>query len=142
MNSAGLDLECGHYYNDSPASAVMAGRVGQHDLDQSLSNLYVVLMRLGFFDGIPSLASLGKKDICNDEHIELAREAARQGIVLLKNDNETLPLKPVKKLALVGPHANATVAMIGNYAGINNIYPLVNKIIYIFIIYIPFNYSV
>ena len=56
-------MECGHYYNDSPASAVMAGRVGQHDLDQSLSNLYVVLMRLGFFDGIPALASLGKDDI-------------------------------------------------------------------------------
>ncbi|CBI25988.3 unnamed protein product, partial [Vitis vinifera] len=115
---AGLDLECGHYYNDSLATAVREGRVSEHDVDKSLSYLYVVLMRVGFFDGIPSLASLGKKDICNDEHIELAREAARQGIVLLKNDNATLPLKPVKKLALVGPHANATVAMIGNYAGI------------------------
>ncbi|RVW55964.1 putative beta-D-xylosidase 5 [Vitis vinifera] len=102
----------------SMKAAVREGRVSEHDVDKSLSYLYVVLMRVGFFDGIPSLASLGKKDICNDEHIELAREAARQGIVLLKNDNATLPLKPVKKLALVGPHANATVAMIGNYAGI------------------------
>ncbi|KAJ9699906.1 hypothetical protein PVL29_005656 [Vitis rotundifolia] len=116
-NSAGLDLECGHYYNDSPASAVMAGRVSQHDLDQSLSNLYVVLMRLGFFDSIPALASLGKDDICSAQHIELAREAARQGIVLLKNDNATLPLKSVKKLALVRPNANAYGAMMGNYAG-------------------------
>ena len=97
----------------------MAGRVGQHDLDQSLSNLYVVLMRLGFFDGIPALASLGKDDIClSAEHIELAREAARQGIVLLKNDNATLPLKSVKNLALVGPNADAYGAMMGNYAGI------------------------
>ena len=96
----------------------MAGRVSQHDLDQSLSNLYVVLMGLGFFDGIPTLASIWKDDTCSAEHIELAREAARQGIVLLKNDNATLPPKSVKNLALVGPNADAYGAMMGNYAGI------------------------
>ena len=76
-------------------------------------------MRLGFFDGSPKFQSLGSKDICNEAHIELATEAARQGIVLLKNDNDTLPLDPstIKTLAVVGPHANATSVMLGNYAG-------------------------
>ncbi|XWS38889.1 hypothetical protein CRYUN_Cryun18bG0001800 [Craigia yunnanensis] len=117
---AGLDLDCGEYYTKFLPSAVKQGKVKESDMDNSLINLYVVLMRLGFFDGIPSLASLGKNDICSKENIELAAEAARQGIVLLKNDNETLPLDPAKfkSLALIGPHANATEAMIGNYAGV------------------------
>lgn len=56
---------------------------------------------------------------CSNHNIELAKEAAREGIVLLKNDQETLPLdnKKIKSLALIGPRANATYAMIGNYAG-------------------------
>ncbi|XP_017975208.1 PREDICTED: probable beta-D-xylosidase 5 [Theobroma cacao] len=116
---AGMDLDCGDSYKYLP-SAVSQGKVGEADMDKSLNYLYVVLMRLGFFDGIPALASLGKKDICSEENIELAAEAARQGIVLLKNDNETLPLDAteINNLALIGPHANATDAMIGNYAGI------------------------
>ena len=116
-----MDLDCGEYYTKFLPSAVKQGKVKESDMDNSLINLYVVLMRLGFFDGIPSLASLGKNDICSKENIELAAEAARQGIVLLKNDNETLPLDPAKfkSLELIGPHANATEAMIGNYAGCN-----------------------
>lgn len=76
-------------------------------------------MRLGFFDGIPSLMSLGKKDICSEQHIELAAEAARQGAVLLKNIESNLPWKPnaYKNLAVIGPLANATYDMLGNYEG-------------------------
>ncbi|KAJ4838960.1 hypothetical protein Tsubulata_035038 [Turnera subulata] len=68
----------------------------------------------------PQYTSLGKKDICSDEHVELAREAAREGTVLLKNIDQTLPLDAnnFKTLAVIGPHANATAAMIGNYAGV------------------------
>lgn len=94
------------------------GKVRETDIDRALTNLYMVLMRTGFFDNIPAYANLGVADICNKVHIELATEAARQGIVLLRNNN-TLPLDPKKfKLAaLVGPHANATTPMIGNYNG-------------------------
>ncbi|XVF38955.1 hypothetical protein REPUB_Repub20aG0147500 [Reevesia pubescens] len=117
---AGLDLDCGDYYSNFLPNAVTQGKVKEAEMDKSLNYLFVVLMRVGFFDGIPSLASLGKNDICTKEHTELAAEAARQGIVLLKNDNETLPFDPAnfKSVALIGPHANATDAMIGNYAGV------------------------
>ncbi|XWS39313.1 hypothetical protein CRYUN_Cryun18bG0040800 [Craigia yunnanensis] len=117
---AGLDLNCGEFYTRFLPNAVMQGKVKEAHMDKALKTLYIVLMRLGFFDGIQSLASLGKNDICTKENIELASESARQGIVLLKNDNETLPLDPskFKSLALIGPHANATEAMIGNYEGI------------------------
>ncbi|XP_038680677.1 probable beta-D-xylosidase 5 [Tripterygium wilfordii] len=117
---AGLDLDCGDYYTKALGNSVNQGKVKEADIDKSLKYLYVVLMRLGFFDGSAYFETLGKKDVCSDEHLELAAEAAREGIVLLKNENNALPLKAseIKKLAIVGPHANATSAMIGNYAGI------------------------
>lgn len=119
MCYSGLDLDCGDYYPKSLKKAVMQGQVSEAEVDKSLKYLYVVLMRLGYFDG-SRFNSLGKKDICTHENFELAAEAAKEGIVLLKNDNETLPLNSskYKKLAVIGPHGNATKAMIGNYAGV------------------------
>ncbi|KAK4491595.1 hypothetical protein RD792_002352 [Penstemon davidsonii] len=118
---AGLDLDCGNYYSKYANSSVTMGKVKEAEIDKALKNLYTVLMRLGFFDGSPKFENLGKNDVCSNEHIELATEAAREGIVLLKNFNSTLPLKSneIKTLAVIGPHANATSAMIGNYAGYN-----------------------
>jgi beta-D-xylosidase 4 len=67
--NAGLDLDCGAYYPDSLQNAVMQGEVAETEIDKSLKYLYVVLMRLGFFDGSPSFKSLGKDHVCSDEHI-------------------------------------------------------------------------
>ncbi|KAK9084421.1 hypothetical protein Scep_030892 [Stephania cephalantha] len=114
---AGLDLDCGKYYTNFGKAAVEQGKIKESDIDNALKNLYAVLMRLGYFDGMPMFDSLGKQDICSADNMELAADAARQGIVLLKN-NATLPFTNVKTLAVVGPHANATDAMIGNYAGV------------------------
>lgn len=115
-------MDCGYpkdpYYETYTLSAVAQGKVRESDIDNALKNLYTVLMRVGFFDGSPGYESLGEKDICTDGNIELATDAARQGIVLLKN-NLTLPLDPKKLdlVALVGPHVKTTKTMIGNYAG-------------------------
>ncbi|KAJ4849350.1 hypothetical protein Tsubulata_024291, partial [Turnera subulata] len=110
----------GTFFDDLVPSSTSFPTVREAEIDKSLKNLYIVLLRLGFFDGIPQYSSLGKKDICSDEHVELAREAAREGTVLLKNVDQTLPLdaNKIKTLAVIGPHANATAAMIGNYAGV------------------------
>ncbi|KAF6172220.1 hypothetical protein GIB67_024842 [Kingdonia uniflora] len=119
---AGLDLDCGSYYSDYATAAVKEGLVKEEEIDHSLHNLYIVLMRLGWFDGTPggAFTGLGKNDICSPQNLELSADAARQGIVLLKNNN-TLPLSfgsgdQKSTFAVVGPHANATIAMIGNYA--------------------------
>ncbi|KAA8514956.1 hypothetical protein F0562_018257 [Nyssa sinensis] len=115
-----LDLDCGSYYTNFADSAVVQGKVREAEIDKALKNLYFVLLRLGFFDGSPQFNLLNKDDVCSNEHKELAAEAAREGIVLLKNENKSLPLDSakVKTLAVVGPHANATSVMIGNYAGV------------------------
>ncbi|KAJ7239622.1 hypothetical protein O6H91_Y440700 [Diphasiastrum complanatum] len=80
-------------------------------------------MRLGLFDGNPQnhrYGMLGPEAVCTNEHQHLALEAARQSIVLLKNEGGLLPLskKNTRTLALIGPHGNASDAMLGNYAGI------------------------
>lgn len=95
----------------------------ESDVDKAIANNIATLMRLGFFDGDPSkgpYGNLGVKDVCSQEHQDLARDAARQGVVLLKNGNAALPLSPtaVKSLAVIGPNANVTKTMLGNYEGI------------------------
>eukprot|EP01018_Ginkgo_biloba_P014423 Gb_10188 [translate_table: standard] len=116
---SGLDLDCGSFYPKYLESAVLKGKVAEREIDGALIKLYIVLMRLGFFETNSDYASLGPKNVCTAENRELAVEAARQGIVLLQNDG-TLPLnhRHIKTLAVIGPNANATSTMIGNYAGI------------------------
>ncbi|KFK25272.1 hypothetical protein AALP_AA8G090500 [Arabis alpina] len=120
---AGLDLNCDHFTGNHAMEAVKAGLVNEGDIDKAISNNFATLMRLGFFDGDPKkqpYGHLGPKDVCTVENQELAREAARQGIVLLKNSPGSLPLSPsaIKTLAVIGPNANVTTTMIGNYNGI------------------------
>lgn len=121
--NAGLDLNCGDSLKNFTENAIKKGLVKESVVDRAVTNNFVTLMRLGFFDGNPSkqiYGKLGKKDVCTQAAQDLAREAARQGIVLLKNSLGSLPLVPnyIKTLAVIGPNANATEAMIGNYAGI------------------------
>ncbi|KAB2628511.1 beta-xylosidase/alpha-L-arabinofuranosidase 1-like [Pyrus ussuriensis x Pyrus communis] len=119
---AGLDLNCGSFLGQYTPGAVQAGLVKEADIDRAISNNFATLMRLGFFDGDPSdkpYGKLGPKDVCTSENQELARETARQGIVLLKNSPGSLPLSPtaIQSLAVIGPNANVQKTMIGNYEG-------------------------
>lgn len=115
-------MNCGTYLGKYTENAVKLGKVEESVVDQALVNNYIVLMRLGFFDGDPKklpYGSLGPADVCSAQNQELSVEAARQGIVLLENDG-TLPISPnsTKSLLVVGPNANATQVMVSNYAGI------------------------
>ncbi|KAL4197706.1 hypothetical protein AMTRI_Chr04g252450 [Amborella trichopoda] len=119
---AGLDLNCGSFLGQHTPAAIKAGKLNESAVDNAVSNNLAVLMRLGFFDGDPRsqlYGKLGPKDVCTHENQQLALEAARQGIVLLKNSAGSLPLSPaaIKKLAVIGPNANVTKTMIGNYEG-------------------------
>ncbi|XP_050377745.1 beta-xylosidase/alpha-L-arabinofuranosidase 2 [Argentina anserina] len=119
---AGVDLDCGSFLGTYTEGAVKGGLVTEAAVDKAITNNFGTLMRLGFFDGDPSkqlYGNLGPKDVCTPQNQELARETARQGIVLLKNTPGSLPLSPtsIKSLAVIGPNGNATKTMIGNYEG-------------------------
>ncbi|KAK1299665.1 putative beta-D-xylosidase 6 [Acorus calamus] len=117
---AGMDINCGTYLLRHTESAVEQGKVSEEDIDRALLNLFTVQMRLGIFDGENQFGNLGPWDVCTEKHRELALNAARQGIVLLKNDNRFLPLKKVNiaSLAVIGPAANDTSKLGGGYSGV------------------------
>ncbi|KAG8099452.1 hypothetical protein GUJ93_ZPchr0013g34897 [Zizania palustris] len=130
---AGLDLDCGESWikdaNGKPVmdflttygmDAVNAGKMRESDIDKALTNQYMTLMRLGYFDDIAQYSSLSKKDICSDDHRSLAADGARQGMVLLKNEHNLLPLdaKKVGRVNVHGPHIQAPEkVMDGDYTG-------------------------
>jgi len=119
---AGMDIDCGTYLDQNLEQAVINGAVSMETVDSALTHLFSVQYRLGMFDDAskqPFLA-IPTSAVCSPEHTELALSAARQGMVLLKNDGATLPLssRTVKVLAVVGPNADATDTLLGNYNGI------------------------
>ncbi|CAI9765614.1 unnamed protein product [Fraxinus pennsylvanica] len=119
---AGLNMNCGDFLGRYTENAVKLSKVDESIVDQALIYNYIVLMRLGFFDGDSKMLPFGKlgpSDVCTEDHKLLGVEAAKQGIVLLEN-NGILPLSKndTKNLAIIGPNANVTSTMISNYAGV------------------------
>ncbi|XXG53999.1 hypothetical protein AAC387_Pa03g1988 [Persea americana] len=120
---AGLDLDCGPFLAVHTEEAISGGKLTEAQVNSALANTITVQMRLGMFDGDPSrqpFGNLGPDHVCTPAHQQLALEAARQGIVLLKNSGPALPLSPAHfhNVAVIGPNADVTATMIGNYAGI------------------------
>ncbi len=115
----GTDLECGDSYK-ALVNAVKQGLIAEVEIDRALKRLLAMRFRLGMFDP-PELVPYAKIPFsANDspEHRRLALEAARESIVLLKNDNNTLPLrKDLKSIAVIGPNADDVQVLLGNYNG-------------------------
>lgn len=117
-----MDVNCGSYLQKHTADAVKQKKLPESEIDRALHNLFSVRMRLGLFNGNPSkqpFGNIGPDQVCSQEHQILALEAARNGIVLLKNSARLLPLKKskVRSLAVIGPNANSAQTLLGNYAG-------------------------
>jgi len=117
---AGCDLNCGCTYEHIP-DAVAQGLLGEADLDVCLKRLYRSRMRLGMFDPPARVpwASIPYDKNDSPEHHALARAAARESIVLLKNEGGLLPLnKDVRSIAVIGPNAYDPHILVANYFGI------------------------
>ncbi|CAL8997310.1 unnamed protein product [Prunus brigantina] len=119
---AGMDVNCGSYLKDHTKSAVQQKKLDVSEIDRALRNLFSIRMRLGLFDGSPlkqPYGNIGPDQACSKEHQALALEAAQDGIVLLKNSGRLLPLPKSKaiSLAVIGPNANASETLLGNYHG-------------------------
>ena len=123
----GMDNECADFFTRTEDNsdyvkfidAVHNGFLSEHDIDIALRRLFTARFRLGMFDP-PSMvpyAQTPDSEIDSDAHRQLALQAARESIVLLKN-NGVLPLAPnVRNIAVVGALAESHRVLEGNYNG-------------------------
>jgi beta-D-xylosidase 4 len=116
---AGTDIDCGTTYQYHLNESFYNGYVSREDIEQGVTRLYSKLVRLGYFDGNSSeYRQLNWGDVVSTDSQNISYEAAVEGITLLKNDG-TLPLSSsIRSIALIGPWANATTQMQGNYFGV------------------------
>ena len=89
-------------------------------MDKAAVRLFSHSFWLGMYDPDVEYRSWGPSYVDTPEHREMALEAARKSIVLLKNDRNVLPFKG-KTLAVIGPHANSTLDLLSNYHGDNTL---------------------
>ncbi|MEP6683612.1 MAG: glycoside hydrolase family 3 C-terminal domain-containing protein [Parafilimonas sp.] len=121
---AGVDLECGNILQDDVMKAINQKLLTQQDIDTALHHTLKTEVKLGFFDDSSSspYKTYLADSIANDYHRMLSRKLAEQSMVLLKNDNNILPLdiKKYPQLMIVGPNASSLDALLGNYHGVTD----------------------
>jgi beta-glucosidase len=116
---AGTDLDCGTDY-PSLVKAVKQGLINEAEIDNSVKRLFTARFKLGMFDP-PQMVPYTKIPIAENDspaHRQLALQAARKSLVLLKNQGNLLPLrKDLQKIAVIGPTADDLNVLLGNYNG-------------------------
>lgn len=115
----GTDTNCGDTYAALPA-AVKQGLVKEAEIDRDVERLFTARFRLGMFDGqADRYARLTMAQDRAPAHLALSLQAARESMVLLKNDG-ILPLRTAryKTVAVIGPNARSLSALEGNYNAI------------------------
>jgi len=117
---AGVDIDMSDaVYADSLAAAVRTGRIPIALVDSAVRRVLRLKYALGLFDDPFRFNDVAreKRYTLAPEHVAGARMAAREGIVLLKNVNKTLPLrKNLRTIAIIGPLADNAVAALGGWA--------------------------
>ena len=121
--NAGLDMDMvGEGFLTTLKKSVEEGKVTEETITQACRRILEAKYRLGLFQD-PYKYSDSKRpqrDILTDANKAIAREAARKSFVLLKNENNTLPLAKNAKIALVGPLADSKNNMLGTWAPTGN----------------------
>lgn len=115
----GCELNCGNTY-ESLLTAVKEGLVSEETIDKAVTKLFEARFRLGMFDPPEMVLYANIPYSVNDcdEHRKMTLKAALESIVLLKNENNLLPLqKDLKKIAVIGPNADSLDVLLGNYNG-------------------------
>jgi beta-glucosidase len=122
----GCDLECGCSNNipcifEKLQDAVILGFLTEEEINRAVKRLFEARFRLGMFDPdqLVPFAQIPISVVDSPDHRELALEVARQSLILLKNQNNLLPLEQnrIKSIAVIGPNADETLVLAGNYLG-------------------------
>jgi beta-glucosidase len=121
---AGVNLDCSNILQRDVEKAVEQKLLTENDIDSSLAHLLRTQMKLGFYDDPAAnpFYKYGADSVANAAHAALARAMAQQSMVLLKNDNQLLPLdkKKYPAIMVLGSNAASMDALLGNYHGVAN----------------------
>jgi beta-glucosidase len=116
----GCDLNCGNMYGNL-LYAIRDGLVTEDTINQAVVRLVTTRMKLGLFDDQAQVpfSSIGYDQVDSIEHKKLNLKSSRKSIVLLKNENNLLPLdkSKIKTIGVIGPNADNRKALVGNYEG-------------------------
>lgn len=116
---SGCDLECGTIYKENLLKAVQEGLITEKDIDKAVSRLLTARFKLGEFDplALNPYNHYDKHLLAGETFTELSYEAAVKSIVLLKNENNFLPIDKdkIKSVALIGPFSDNNY--LGGYSG-------------------------
>lgn len=118
---AGCDLNCGNIYL-YVLQAYRDGLISEEQITRAAERLFTTRFKLGLFGGSEYDTIPYEVVECKD-HTELAVEAARKSMVLLKNDG-ILPIDPekIRTIGVIGPNANSRLVLKGNYYGTSSRY--------------------
>ena len=112
---AGTDMDLGARAYATLTQAVKEGKVKESYLDRAVANVLRLKFKMGLFENPYVKPEVAKKVVNSEAHRQIAREVAREGTVLLKNDG-LLPLdKNIKSIAVVGPNADVMYNYLGDY---------------------------
>lgn len=118
---AGVNLDCSNLLQKNMMAALNRKLLSVADIDSALYPLLHTQFKLGFFDQHNPFANLGEAAVHSQKNIQLAKEAATQSIVLLKNDKGILPFPKNKyaSIMVLGANAGAMDPLVGNYHGMS-----------------------
>lgn len=121
----GCDLNCGSMFLYLK-KAVEDGLLPEEKLDESVIRLFMTRMKLGLFEAVEDMpyASIHYSVVDSADMKALNLKAAERTLVLLKNQDNLLPLKKdrIKTVGVIGPNANSRNALVGNYEGTSSRY--------------------
>ncbi|WP_262910905.1 beta-glucosidase BglX [Sphingobacterium sp. SRCM116780] len=116
---AGVDMDMvGEGFLTTLKKSLQEDKVKMADIDRACRNILEAKYKLGLFDDPYRYCNeeRAKKEILSADHLQKTREVAGKSFVLLKNDNQTLPLAKKGKVALIGPLGNTGSNMPGTWS--------------------------
>ncbi|SBW01636.1 Beta-glucosidase-related glycosidases [uncultured Dysgonomonas sp.] len=119
--TAGVEMDMmNRSYDNHLGELVKEGKVSEALLNDAVKRVLRVKFRLGLFDNPYTPQTTEKERFLFPQSLKIAEQLAEESIVLLKNENNTLPLKNVSKMAVVGPMAKSQWHLLGSWRAQGN----------------------
>ena len=118
--NSGVDLDLGSNSFAQLEAALKNGKINISDLDSAVYRVLKLKFQMGLFENPYVKVGEALKNVRTKEHIALARQLAQESIVLLENKKQILPLNKDLRIAVIGPNADNSYNMLGDYTAPQN----------------------